>query len=100
MLRDVELVQNDKVAAGAALIRDSVTKRVTRPHPITIRIVPALSTKRASEPPATGTYVHEPGEIGESVKSAAGACACTGANAAAQAIAANAILFTCTPITC
>ena len=63
--RDSELVQNERLAAGAALIRDIVISRVILPHASTIRVVPVPSTKDASLPPATERYTQEPGLTGE-----------------------------------
>jgi len=51
--RVAELVQNDKVAAGAALIREIVTSRVNLPHAMTTRTVLLVSTNVASLPPVT-----------------------------------------------
>ena len=50
-LRDNELVQNDRLDAGAALILERVTSRVTLLHKITMRGAPVPSTKLASLPP-------------------------------------------------
>ncbi|QNP44833.1 hypothetical protein H9L14_08680 [Sphingomonas sediminicola] len=52
-LRESELVQNDRLDAGAALIRDNVTSRVSFPQAMTMRVAPAPSTNAASLPPVT-----------------------------------------------
>ncbi len=51
--RDSELVQNERLVVATALVRDSVTSRVTVPQATTARVVPVPSTKAASLPPAT-----------------------------------------------
>ena len=60
-----ELVQSEKLEAGAALILESVTSRVTLPQATAMRAVPVVSTNVASLPPATARYPHEPGVTGE-----------------------------------
>ena len=51
--RAAELVQNDRVEAGAALIREIVTNLIAVPQPTTSRAVLVVSTKVASLPPGT-----------------------------------------------
>ena len=51
--RVAELVQSAKLDAGAALVLERVTRRVTLPQAITILAVPVPSTNDASLPPAT-----------------------------------------------
>ena len=63
--RVAELVHKEKFEAGAALIRESVTSRVTLPQATAIRAVPVVSTNVASLPPATARYPHEPAVTGE-----------------------------------
>jgi hypothetical protein len=53
------------LAAGAALTREIVTRRVIFPQAISIRVVPVPSTNAASLPPVTERYVQFPGETGE-----------------------------------
>ena len=52
-VREVELVQIEIFAAGAALIRDNVTSRVVFPQAIDMRVVPKPSANTASVPPVT-----------------------------------------------
>ena len=63
--RVAELVQSERLDAGAALILESVTRRVTLPQAIAILAVPVASTKVASLPPATARYPQEPDVTGE-----------------------------------
>ena len=52
-LRDEVLVQIERLAAGALLVRAMVTPRDVRLQPMLIRIVPVESVKRALLPPGT-----------------------------------------------
>ena len=52
-VRELELVQIEIFAAGAALIRDNVTSRVVLPQAIDMRVAPEPSANTASEPPVT-----------------------------------------------
>jgi hypothetical protein len=52
--RVIEVVQTDKVAAGAALVSAIVIARFAIVHWTVRRAVPLVSTKRALLPPASG----------------------------------------------
>ena len=63
--REDVLVQIDKVAAGAVLVRAMVTPRDVLLQPKLMRIVPVESVKRALLPLGTARYDQVPGRSGE-----------------------------------